>query len=82
MCASECRFLTLNLEEKGASSEGGDEGDDVGVLRPEEKWDMNETTRLRPMVRCDVRLGWWAADLEKKRKKNEKGRRIMEIAIS
>lgn len=45
MCASECRFLTLNLEEKGASSEGGDEGDDVGVLRPEEKWDMNETTR-------------------------------------
>lgn len=71
MCASECRFLTLNLEEKGASSEGGDEGDDVGVLRPEEKWDMNETTRLRPMVRCDVRLGW-AGDLGKRRKKNEK----------
>lgn len=57
MCASECRFLTLNLEllelERGASSEGGDEGDDVGVLRPEEKWDMNETTRhwhARPLA--------------------------------
>lgn len=71
MCARECRFLTLVFVSlaKGASSEGGDDEGDVGVLRPEENWDMNETTRLRPMV-CDVRLGWSAADLEEGRRKN------------
>lgn len=42
--------LVFKSLDKGDSSEGGVEEGDVGVLRPEENWDINETT-----------IGHWSA---------------------
>lgn len=72
MCASECRFLTLLFVflEKGDSSEGGVDEGDVGVLRPEENWDMNETTVRRRLAHPSQQQKIAAAKgKQKKRKK-------------